>query len=537
MAISFQPFFTRFGTGVDVIKKLLASSGGTTDTEYQEFVDAFDSDALDIKQSLDTAITSLRNMQGGVSNAAISMLVKPAQNLLIEYVQADRPTPNANFSDSLDEFLYQMEYETVDSLARSVIGSSQTPDGGNTGDGEFLISTKYPNGTATYYQLAETIRCLITKTDSVFGTGTVKLLGQRSRPRLDYRWPAGSGISASKASKIAASSGNLIPNGGLETADTDATTQPDDWIGTVTTGTVLSDIEIQTVIISGTPTSGTYTLRYTDAGSNIFETLPIAYDASQGVVQSALRTLTPLAEVTVVTTGTSPNYTHTITFTGTTNPTQLTSTDAFDTGSIAHATTTAGNANVVRGARSLVHTGDAASLMTYHIPITLPDLRQYACGIWVKTSGVSAGVLRIALVDGVGGTVVDDDEGTANSASLTLSTASSWTFLSTSFRTPTNAPASMYVQLKCTTAVTNTGLVYMDEFQMFELKPLYTGGPSAMLFTGPTPWDVNDTIDLAYTNDRAGSMNDWMDRIFNIRDRSVSIPTAAIPTILESVIS
>ena len=77
---------------------------------------------------------------------------------------------------------------------------------------------------------------------------------------------------------------------------------------TTSTTTIAS---VQVVTITGTPTGGTYTLSY---DSKV--TAAIAYNANQATVQAALRLIPGLENVTVVTTGTTPNFVHTITLTG-----------------------------------------------------------------------------------------------------------------------------------------------------------------------------------------------------------------------------
>lgn len=106
-------------------------------------------------------------------------------------------------------------------------------------------------------------------------------------------------------------------------------------------------IETQTVAISGTPGSGDYRLISSDFGT----TAAIAYNATAADVQAALRLLPDLSEVTVTSSGTTPNFTHTIAFHGVrtvANPAQLTSSNSFNQGSIGHATTQTGGGQNVR---------------------------------------------------------------------------------------------------------------------------------------------------------------------------------------------
>jgi len=118
------------------------------------------------------------------------------------------------------------------------------------------------------------------------------------------------------------------------------------------------DAEIQTITISGTPTSGTYTISWNGSTS-----AAIAYNAGQAAVQAALRAIPGLEQVTVVTTGSTPNFTHTVTMTGaggalgTASPPQMTNTDGTSGGAhaIAHATTHAGTSDTwTRAAAALM---------------------------------------------------------------------------------------------------------------------------------------------------------------------------------------
>jgi len=103
--------------------------------------------------------------------------------------------------------------------------------------------------------------------------------------------------------------------------------------------------ETQHIVISGTPTGGTYTLTFDGK-----TTAAIAYNAAAADVQSALRLVAALDLVTVTDTGTTPNFTHSVLMTGVggdlgnSSPPQMTATDSTTGGThaIAVTTTTAG---------------------------------------------------------------------------------------------------------------------------------------------------------------------------------------------------
>lgn len=73
---------------------------------------------------------------------------------------------------------------------------------------------------------------------------------------------------------------------------------------------------IQRVAISGSPSAGSYTLSWNDGTIGNQTTAAIAYNAPEADVQAALRLLTGLESIQVVSSGTSPNFTHRITMTG-----------------------------------------------------------------------------------------------------------------------------------------------------------------------------------------------------------------------------
>lgn len=104
-------------------------------------------------------------------------------------------------------------------------------------------------------------------------------------------------------------------------------------------------VEQQTVTITGTPTSGTYVLHFDGK-----DTAAIAFNAIASAVQTALRLVPGLEDVTVSSTGSTPNFVHTVVMTGvagamgTSSPPAMTVSDTTSGGThgIAIATTVAG---------------------------------------------------------------------------------------------------------------------------------------------------------------------------------------------------
>ena len=113
-------------------------------------------------------------------------------------------------------------------------------------------------------------------------------------------------------------------------------------LDTVSTTTV----EVQDLAISGTPTTGTWTATFDGKTS-----ATIAIDATAAIVQTTLRAIPGLQKVIVTRSGSTPNFTYTVTMTAapgalaTTSPPQLTAADTFDVGGVTPSTTTAGTSD------------------------------------------------------------------------------------------------------------------------------------------------------------------------------------------------
>jgi hypothetical protein len=101
----------------------------------------------------------------------------------------------------------------------------------------------------------------------------------------------------------------------LRTAFDTLLTAIDTFHTTANTGTS----QVYTLAIAGTPTGGTYDITIEGDGEIAEQTVSLAFNASAAAVQTALRALVGegLDQTTVTATGTTPNFTHTITFKGT----------------------------------------------------------------------------------------------------------------------------------------------------------------------------------------------------------------------------
>lgn len=530
--IDFDTLFQRLGNffaiGEAVQTALRSTVPDAVDYSIQGLPADADSSYEEVREGVRRGLATLQ----GAGTSAIGTLVQtPVKNLATLTVRDDAP-----FASTLElvlaEWIRQMEAEG-ESLDASTPGASASYGSGNAGDGAVILSTKRADGRQAEFILAESIECLA----AVTSTGaTFTIRGEPLIPSLSPLWPGGSGVSKTVISRKANASDNLVPNGTFEAEDDYEDDLPEGWLAPVATlGTTLklTPIEEQTVAISGTPTAGYYTLSWANADGNTLTTAPLSFEASASEVQAALRTLPGLEAVTVTSTGTSPNLTHTVVFVDVPSPAQLTSTSAITPGSIAHATTVAGSANVLRGARAVEFDADGAQLTTIMAEVALTPLTQYATWLFALVDVVpAAGVLTIDLVDGVGGTVINDEQAAPNSFTIdatALTTA--WALQSGFFRTPATLPAATYLRIRMSTAVSNGTSLFVDEAVMVKADELYADGLAISIIEGPDEWEPNDRAVIAVTNDRAGRMHDWLARVFGLRESRLLFPTSGSETI------
>ena len=259
---------------------------------------------------------SLASWQAGGGSFA-SQIQTASRNILVSFVQADTTTvtPN-NLAANLQYLITQMQSNATTGgsyVSANTPGSSGTPiPGDNGGDLAIILDTIQGNGQAGQNVLAETINFSITSTEATTSPSIVANSPTLNSNRMDYAWPAGSGLTDFSI-RLTDPASSLLTNGQFET-DSIANI-PDSWIPAVATpGTSLLVTSpcVQTITIAGSPTGGSYILTWSD-GTNTHATTPVAWNANAATVQTALQAISALSGVTVTSTGTSPNFTFSIT--------------------------------------------------------------------------------------------------------------------------------------------------------------------------------------------------------------------------------
>ena len=320
-------------------------------------------------------------------------------------------------------------------------------------------------------------------------------------------------------------------------------------VGTPGTQLIATTIAQQTVVISGTPTGGTFILLWTGPNGINYATGPLVYNANGAAVQTALRTIPGLGAITNVQTGTTPNFTNTVTFSGMGgNLNNLTYINNMTGGTptITVTTTVTGTSQVFAGGQALKFAGDGATLTTIQQQLNLSGLAPntaYAVSLWaICDAAITAGVVKVELINGIGGAVINDAQGNPNALTFNATALTTgWQHLSVLqaaeciFCLPAVLPTSVFLRIRLSTALTNTKNMFVDQVALTAMQEFYTGGPNVAIFAGGTAWAAGDTLTVAPTNNRAGVVREWMQRNLNMTQYDLLLPTSGSPTVPDYV--
>jgi hypothetical protein len=253
--------------------------------------------------------------------------------------------------------------------------------------------------------------------------------------------------------------------------------------------------------------------------------------------------------VTVTSTGTTPNYIHTVVFSGVAgNPAILAvANNLTSIGSFAFATTVSGPAVGFKG-RSLQLLGGTADITEIYQQVTLTPLAVYALGVWAAVEAtISSGTITISLVNSIGSsTPLVDENGASATLTTNLSTLTTTPqCLAVAFATPRILPATVYVKIKISAALASGKILYLDECCLAKMTSLYAGGPRVAIFNGRLPCyagtatELPTEFTLTVANNRAGELHEWMERNFDLRGKGLYMPvaTSGSETIADSLMS
>lgn len=201
------------------------------------------------------------------------------------------------------------------------------------------------------------------------------------------------------------------------------------------------------------------------------------------------------------------------------------------------------------GTSALKFLGNGTKQHRIRVALDLEPLTQYAFNIYLRNStNPAAGALAIRLHDG--SNVINDDAGTANTTTIDLTTLGT-TFVAKSavFRTPSELPTTVYLDLYCSTAISNTHTLYLDHLAGQEMQSLTPGAPGATppvaVFSGATAWSLDDgnlrepsqSWLITTTNDRASEWQELFDKLFDMARRDLTLPTSGTTVIDDALIA
>ncbi len=189
---------------------------------------------------------------------------------------------------------------------------------------------------------------------------------------------------------------------------------------------------------------------------------------------------------------------------------------------------------------STISDGTVTTAGTRYSPAALGSC---AISLWLRkgTGTISGGVLTVELVDG-SGTVVNDEQGTANTFTIALTGhGTTYTNYSGVFRLPAVPPSTLRLRLRLSTALAG-GTVLIDDVCVAPLAAAYAGGPGMRVFAGAVPFKVGDGWNIATTNNRGGAsygatFQTLFDRLFGMVAQNQILPYAGSPTHADTLIT
>jgi hypothetical protein len=196
------------------------------------------------------------------------------------------------------------------------------------------------------------------------------------------------------------------------------------------------------------------------------------------------------------------------------------------------------------GTAALRITGDGATLTRFEQTLAnLQPQRAYPINWWMvkNGAGLAAGTLRVRLVDAANA-VINDEAGTPNEVTVALPGLPNVNWGPTGiqggwFRTPRIMPSVVKIEWALTVAITAAQWVDIDRLSLPEADQAYPGGPLLKAFSGSVPFAVKDTFVVTTTNNHnTTKFSRELDRLWDLRQNGVRVPSEAVGTVSDALI-
>lgn len=185
-------------------------------------------------------------------------------------------------------------------------------------------------------------------------------------------------------------------------------------------------------------------------------------------------------------------------------------------------------------------TSDGAQATQIGQNLSLAINTVYHFGVMAKVSGADGtGTLVIQLTDG-DGNVLTDDAGNSLTYTWNMSAevTTAYQRFTAAFSTPRQLPTTVRLEVGLGTAPASGISLYVDLIAAAAGTQLYNGGPFIAAFSDADRTAEGDNWAVAITNDlTTKSFALGMDRLYGMRNMGVYFPSAASPTIPDSLVT
>lgn len=131
-----------------------------------------------------------------------------------------------------------------------------------------------------------------------------------------------------------------------------------------------------------------------------------------------------------------------------------------------------------------------------------------------------------------------DKTGNANALRVDLTTVSEGGHDSQffSFRLARTPVLPIYLRIRLANSLTLGDAIYIDDMIVVAGIELYADGPFVAAAIGKTAAVLEDNWSLTVANDRAGSVQEWFNRTFDMAGKRLLLPISGTNNIPDSVI-